>query len=126
MTSEDWTKVLLATISMLGGLGTAAILLYGEILRRKANENAAEIVKAKAAAGDAKLEAAQMKELINGRLTDWMAAKEAEHKIALANEYAKGHQDGMSQTMKGVAQSDKISLDAQAVAEVVAKVSHHD
>lgn len=126
MTSEDWKIVLLAAIAALSGFGTMFLVTYGEILRRKANENAAEVREAKQAAGQAKVEAAQMKELINGRLTEWMAAKEAEHKTALANAYANGHQDGMAQTMKAVAQSDKIPIEAQGVAEVVAKVSHHD
>lgn len=149
MTSEEWkatlqslakSGIVTTTIpALLAGVSAAGTVLIGgggwqvamgaamlafsavylDSIRRK-GEKAVESAK------EAKETAAMTQRLVNGRVDDLLAAKDREREVAEANAYANGRQDGMAQTMKAVAQSDKIPIEAQGVAEVVAKVSHHD
>lgn len=137
MSSEDWKIVLLSLIATISGLGTAAIAaivtIYGELLRKKANESKVALDTAKTAADvakevavETKTEMVATKKAMNGRVDDLIAAMVKEKTAAVAEAYANGHADGMAKTAAAIAQSKKIPIDAQGVAEAIAAASHHD
>lgn len=125
MTSEDWKTVLLAAITALGTFGGALLVLYGEILRRKANENSTKMDTAADKATVAAETAAETSKMVNGRMDDWKDSmlKEVEARVrrAYADGTVDGHRNGVASAVQAIAADPKIPLDQKAAMDAVVK-----
>lgn len=130
MTSDDWKTIFTAArpmlVAVVTAIGSAGAILVGggsyqvaagaafasfsavylEILRRRSDEAARTAVETKG--------------LMNGRLDQLLATKDQEKVEAVAKAYAEGHATGVAKVSAAIAQSPKVSLDGQGVAQAIA------